>query len=321
MELKESIMSVLSNANGEYVTGEELGERFGVTRSAVWKAINSLKKSGVQIDSVKSRGYILSESYDYLSEREIKKYLKNDIDIAYYKTIDSTNNEAKRLLANGLDKELLIVSNEQTAGRGRQGKSFYSPKDTGVYFSLVIFPKTTLQNAVTSTTAAAVAVCRAIEKLCKKSPEIKWVNDVYLDGAKVCGILTEAVSDFETQTVNAVIIGIGINNTTTNFPREAGSAGAVNAGIKRSELAACITDELLKIACSPYNDFIDYYRSRSMIIGKDIYFIKDGVKTNARATGIDETGGLEIVLENGEKTVLRSGDITVRKYDITKGLD
>lgn len=313
MELKEGIMEVLSDAGGEYVTGEELGERFGVTRSAVWKAVKSLKKNGVKIDSVKSRGYILAEGYDYLSENEIKKYLKSDIAVAYYKTVDSTNNEAKRLLASGLEKELLIVSNEQTAGRGRQGKSFYSPKDTGIYFSLVIFPNTTLQNAVTSTTAAAVAVCRAIERLCGKAPEIKWVNDVYLDGAKVCGILTEAVSDFETQTVNAVIIGIGINNTTKNFPKEAGAAGAVNAGIKRSELAACITDELLKIANSPYNDFIDYYRSRSLILGKDIYFIKDGVKINARATGIDATGGLEVVLETGEKTVLRSGDITVRK--------
>ena len=239
--------------------------------------------------------------------------MKYDLDVSYFESIDSTNTYCKRLLADGKGGEFLVIANNQTAGRGRQGKSFYSPSETGIYFSLVIRPDTSLQNAVTATTAASVAVCKAIEKLTDLKPKIKWVNDVYLNGKKVCGILTEATTDFESGIVDSVIIGIGINISTTKFPGDVEGAGCLDVDINRSALIAETVNELMNIAGGDYASFIEYYRSHSMVIGEKIKFIQNGKTTFATALAIDERGGLEVRLEGGEKTVLRSGEITVRK--------
>ena len=208
---------------------------------------------------------------------------------------------------------MLVVGGEQTAGRGRQGKSFYSPAKTGVYLSLVIHPMSRLQDAVTATTAAAVAVCRAVEDLTDKKPGIKWVNDVYLDGRKICGILTEAVTDFETQTVTSVIVGIGINVSTESFPDDVENASCLNVNVSRARLIAAVANELNRIVNSSYEDYIDYYRSRSIIIGEDIDVVINGEHTYARALGIDNQGGLEIQLSDGTLTTLHSGEISIRK--------
>ena len=243
----------------------------------------------------------------------IKRYIKNDIDVIYYTTVDSTNNCCKRLIAEGRSGEFLVVAEQQSAGRGRQGKSFYSPSGTGVYFSLVLNPLLPLQNAVTATTAASVAVCRAIEKTTNKKPKIKWVNDVYLDGKKICGILTEAITNFEEGIVSNVIIGIGINISTDDFPDDVENAGNLDERINRSLLIAEVCNELVKIANGDIKSFIDYYRSHSLVIGEKIIFIQDGEATPATAIAIDKTGGLEVELENGEHKVLRSGEISIRK--------
>ena len=146
----------------------------------------------------------MTDDGNILNETTIKARLKHDIRVAFYNETDSTNNQAKRLISNCGSENLLVCAGRQTAGRGRQGKSFYSPENTGIYMSLVIHPDSSLQNAVTATTAAAVAVCRAIESLTNITPEIKWVNDVYVNGRKICGILTEAVTDFESGTVSSL---------------------------------------------------------------------------------------------------------------------
>ena len=231
----------------------------------------------------------------------------------YYPSIDSTNNQAKRLVSDGARRTMLIICDEQTNGRGRQGKSFYSPALTGIYMSFVTHPMAPLKNAVTATTAAAVAVCRAVERLTDKQPKIKWVNDVYLGDKKICGILTEAVTDFETQTVTSVIIGIGMNIKTIDFPADVENAASLNANVKRADLIAAITDELYKINHSGYQDFISYYRSHSMIIGERIQFIQNNVVTPATALAIDEKGGLVVETEKGERLTLRSGEISIRK--------
>ena len=178
--------------------------------------------------------------------------------------------------------------------------------------SLVVHPMAKLQNAVTATTAASVAVCKAIEKLTDVAPQIKWVNDVYVDGKKICGILTEAVTDFETQTVASVIIGIGVNLKTHSFPSDVQNASCLEAPVKRAEFIATIANELNGIVTGDYEAFIDYYRSHSMIVGKEINFIKNGIVTPATAVGIDDVGGLEVVLPDGTHETLRSGEITVR---------
>ena len=315
MALKEEVLKYLSDNSSEYISGEELAHSLGKSRTAVWKAIKSLQADGYRIDAVTNRGYMLDADNDILNAQEIKKSLSFDCRVEYYKTLDSTNNVAKRIIAEGEDDVLLVVGEEQTAGRGRQGKSFYSPGGTGIYMSLVVHPMIELQNAVTATTAAAVAVCRAIESLTDKKPMIKWVNDVYLNGKKICGILTEAVTDFETQTVSSIIIGIGINLTTKDFPRGVQNASCLNADVKRAELIGAVANELNRIVNSGYGEFMEYYRAHSLVVGEDIVFIKNGVSTSARAVGIDDFGGLEVELADGTHYTLRSGEITVRKIN------
>lgn len=312
MSTRGEVLGYLSETE-DYISGEKLAQKTGKSRAAIWKAIKALQKDGIKIDAVTNRGYKLEKDNDILSAGTIRANVDFDTEVLFYDSIDSTNTQAKRLINEGETGNMLLVAKEQTAGRGRQGKSFYSPADTGIYLSFVTHPMDSLQSAVTATTAAAVAVCRALEKLTDKKPKIKWVNDVYIDGKKICGILTEAVTDFETQTVTSVIIGIGVNITTQTFPDDVTNAGAISCNVNRAALAAEIANQLNKINTGRYEDFISYYRSHSMIIGEKINFIKNGEITPAIAVAIDSRGGLEVELADGSRTVLRSGEISIRK--------
>lgn len=312
MSLKDNVLYELLNADG-YISGEQLAIKFGKSRAAVWKAIKSLINEGYNIDAITNKGYRLLYSNNLVSPQSIKAYLKNNIDVIYLNTVDSTNNYCKKLLADGKQGEFLVVADKQTAGRGRQGKSFYSPAQGGIYFSLVLRPYEKLQNVVTATTAASVAVCKSIEKLTDKKPKIKWVNDVYLDNKKICGILTEAITNFEEALVDSVIIGIGVNINTADFPDYVENAGVLNVDVDRSLLIADIANELKRIAVGDYKSFIDYYRSHSLVIGEKIRFIQNNVITPARAIAIDEKGGLVVETEDGEMQVLRSGEISIRR--------
>lgn len=314
MSLKNDILTALQMKNGEYISGEKLAEKFGKSRAAVWKAVKALQKDGYTINAVTNRGYSMADDGDILNGMKINSLMKHKINVIHYSEIDSTNTQAKRLINSGEagSGALLITADRQTAGRGRQGKSFYSPQGTGVYMSLVVHPDTLLQNAVTATTAAAVAVCRAIERLTDIKPQIKWVNDVYAGGNKICGILTEAVSDFELGIVTSVVVGIGINIKTNDFPEDAGNAGSLNCDVKRAEVIAAVADELLDIIGGDYGTFIDYYRSHSLILGKSINYIENGRVTPAKAAAIDETGGLVVETADGKTKTLRSGEISIR---------
>ncbi|MDE5671208.1 MAG: biotin--[acetyl-CoA-carboxylase] ligase [Eubacterium sp.] len=313
MSLKNDVLTMLQLKNGEYISGQELAEKSGKSRAAVWKAVKALQKDGYVINAVTNKGYSLTSEGDILSGAKIKNTMKHDISVIHYTETDSTNTQAKRLLSSGeANGTLLVTAEKQTAGRGRQGKTFYSPPHTGIYMSLIVHPNTMLQNAVTATTAAAVAVCRAIERLTDIRPQIKWVNDVYVNDKKICGILTEAVSDFELGIVTSVIVGIGINIKTNDFPDEVERAGSLNADIKRADLIGTVADELLDIIGGNCSDFIDYYRSHSMIIGKQINYIENGVVTPATALSIDEAGGLVVKTENGTEKTLKSGEISIR---------
>lgn len=313
MSLKNDILSELFKSN-DYISGEFIAEKYDKSRAAVWKAVKSLTKEGYSIDAVTNKGYKLFEDKNITSAQSIKSKMKTSADVLYYPSVDSTNNECKRLLAQGKQGVFLVVSDCQTAGRGRQGKAFVSPANTGIYFSLVIRPNTSFKNAVTATTAASVAVCMAVEELTDKKPVIKWVNDVYLDGRKICGILTEAITNFEDGTVESVIVGIGINLKEGAFPKELKDiVGFLDADINKNLLVARVIDNLVKINTGDYKTFIDYYRTHSMVIGQKIRIIKGDEQIEATALAIDQQGGLEVQLENGEKTVLRSGEISIRK--------
>lgn len=311
MRLKSAVLHMLQGSPN-FISGEELAKRLGVSRQTISKCVNVLRGDGYRIMSAPRRGYFFYGDNDLVTAEVLTPRLHCPLEPIYYESIDSTNTEAKRLLNLGLKGNILVVADEQTGGRGRQGKAFYSPARTGVYMTIVVHPCRKLQDAVSVTTAAGVAVCMAIEELTDRKPEIKWVNDVYIDGKKVCGILTEAVVGMESGVAESMLIGIGVNMSTTEFPDEVENASSINANISRADMIASIADHLWEILDAGYDSFIDYYRSHSMLLGKPILFMQDGNATPATAVAIDETGGLVVRLEDGIELTLRSGEISVR---------
>lgn len=244
----------------------------------------------------------------FINGDSLKKALKHDVRLLLYPVIDSTNTEARRLVESGAQGDLLLIADGQTGGRGRHGKSFYSPKGTGLYMSLVLRRDGKAETAQGITCAAAVAVCRAIEELTALKPQIKWVNDVYIGDKKVCGILCETVGSPD-GSIKAVIIGIGINIKTPDFPEYAEIGGSLNLDIDRAELAAAVINGVYGLAGGGY---MEYYRRHSMLTGKEIEFVKNGVSTHAKVVGIDSGGGLAVLLEDGSSATLTSGEVSVR---------
>ncbi|MBO5869194.1 MAG: biotin--[acetyl-CoA-carboxylase] ligase [Clostridia bacterium] len=314
MTLRDNIISMLEKNKGEYISGQSIADAFSVSRSAVSKCINNLKNEGYDIQSVNNLGHCLKATSDILSSAGISAHLEDDIDVYVFKTIDSTNSEAKRAVANGLNVDTIFASDEQTSGRGRRGRSFYSPKTSGLYFSCVLHPNVSLAESTLLTSAAAVAVCEVIEEATKKHPKIKWVNDIFIDNKKVCGILTEAVSDFESGKVQAVIVGIGINVTTEQFPDELNKiASSVGENINRNYLAAKIFTKLKAFCDSlPSIDFMNEYRNRSLVLGQTIYFNRNGIDYTAKAEAILDDGGLSVITDKNERMILQSGEISIK---------
>lgn len=313
MPLKSDVLSVLLNNRNKDISGQDLADQFGVSRNAVWKAINSLKHQGYEIISSTNKGYRLSPDCDILSSDEIKAYLDDkSLEIYTYDTLDSTNNEAKRLLIDNSKSNFVITAENQTSGRGRFGRDFYSKKEMGLYFSLVLSPDKDFNSIVGITSYAAVCVADAITELTKKSPQIKWVNDIFIDGKKVCGILTEAVSDFESGNVSNIVIGIGINIKACKLPEKLKSTvGFLNYNEPvKNRLSAVIINKLLEFSTQK-NNYIDKYKQYSMILGKEISYIKNGCEFHGTAADIDSSGGLLVV--NGNKSeILKSGEISIK---------
>ena len=332
MSLKESVLNLLQESKGEYLSGEELSSQLGVSRTAVWKAIRSLREEGYRIDAVTSKGYMFPNTEARISEDELRKYLParyRNNRILVYDVTDSTNLRARQIAAGAGPDEggsvhgSAVFALRQTAGRGRLGRSFFSPEE-GIYLSIVIKPDFDFSKSVLVTVAAASAVVGAIEKVCGKKAQIKWVNDVYLDGKKVCGILTEGITDLESGQIDYLVIGIGINTTLRGFPAELKkTAGAVEGDYSRPELAAeVITGILDYMEDLDEKAFMEIYRSRSMLIGKDVLVYKGIYRKDpsqelggrpARVLGIDDEGGLEVIYSDGSRETLRTGEVSVRE--------
>ncbi len=229
-----------------------------------------------------------------------------DINKIFLQSIPSTNTYAKE---NAFDLPMpsLIIADEQTAGRGRQGKKFFSPKDSGLYMTLV-FPAP--HNCELLTPAAAVAVCKALEKLGAK-PEIKWVNDIFIDGLKVCGILTEC---FNSKENTYIALGVGINLTTANFPDELFYiAGSVNTDCSKTVLAEEITNSILEYVYNQDNtDILCEYEKRLFIIGKKISYQKNNKVFSAEVKGINKNCNLIVIKDDGQIEILSSGEISIK---------
>lgn len=332
MSVKTAVLAMLETHRAQDISGEQMAQELGVSRAAVWKAINSLKAQGYPISATTNRGYRLGEHSDLLSAEGIRPHLMKklaDKDISVFETIDSTNLEAKRRAMLGSGHFTTIVADQQTMGRGRFGRSFFSPPGCGIYVSVLLKPTPQqLSDATLITTAAAVAVCRAIESLTPLRPQIKWVNDLYLDGKKLCGILTEAVTDLESGAIESVVVGMGINfkHSEIALPEEVAAVAGTLFGIEqptisRNRLVAEIINELFELWDGLSNrGFLTEYRSRSMLLGQEIVYSRAGEKYAAIAEEIDDDGALIVRMNNGERITLRSGEVSVRPVNAASTL-
>ncbi len=308
MTLKDKLLNALEENRGTALSGQALAKQFSVSRTAVWKAIGELKAQGYSISSATNRGYQLSADDDHLSQAAIAALITQDVPVYAYDTVDSTLSEAKRRFADG-EKCFLIAADMQTAGRGRRGRQFFSPQGTGLYLTLSFPLSCAVETAPNITAYTAVCVCQAIEALTGKQARIKWVNDVFMDGKKVCGILTEASTSLESGLIETVFIGIGINITPCEVPAELQDiVGFVAPGKPiRNELAAHIANSLLQYETIG-DGFLDEYRARSLTIGHRVQCTVGDDLFAATATGIDPLGGLIVQLDSGEVRTLHSGE-------------
>lgn len=250
--------------------------------------------------------------------QEVLKHLKSDVSIIPYDTTDSTNTQAKlycgQFKNEGISSPVLFIANHQIGGKGRLGRTFFSPADSGLYMSLLIKADEIQEDIVCLTTATAVCVANAIEKLCSITPDIKWVNDIYIDNKKVCGILCEAVTNPDTMKIEYIIIGVGVNIAVKSFPSEIKDiATSLPVKTDKNKLCAYITDNIInELSCIGDRSFIDKYKERCMVLGKEITYIENEETKEATAIDIDRNGGLVIKTQNGETKTLCTGEITVK---------
>lgn len=324
MTVKERVLALLDSSKGDYVSGEQIATQLSVTRSAIWKAIKTLQAEGYQISAVTNKGYSLSAQTDILSARAIEKYLTGsalDLRLEVFKSLSSTNHTAKELASDGEAEGKVILSEEQTAGRGRAGKSFFSPSGTGLYMSILLRPKMPAAESSLLTTAAAVAVARAIERVSGRQAQIKWVNDVFVEGKKVCGILTEAALSVESGGLDYAVVGIGINifEPFGGFPPELSEiiTSVLTQNGKNGDIRSRIAAEVLSEFMGFYDEldkkrFLLEYKRRSFILGKEIMVITGSESRRALALELDDDCRLKVRYEDEREEYLSSGEISVK---------
>lgn len=323
MSVKDEVLKQLENNKGKYISGGQLAESLGVSRNSIWKAMKSLEKSGYKINAVPNKGYCLEEKNDILSSFSIKQYLNSPLDIHVYPTVTSTNTVLKEMAEQGASEGTVIIAEEQTAGKGRMGKSFFSPSKTGIYISILLRPEISAEESLFLTTSAAVATAKAIEDVSEKNAQIKWVNDVFIDNKKVCGILTEGAFNVETNKLDYAIVGIGINICFPEggFPDEINNIAtaifdkATDSINKRSILIAHLLDYFMEYYKEFHTrDYVKEYIHRSMLLGKEINIIDGNQNIPAIAVEIDKKCRLKVKLQDGSTRWLSSGEVSIRLH-------
>lgn len=343
MLTRTKVLNILMEEDIGYHSGQELGNRLGVSRNAIWKSIEQLREDGYEIESRTRVGYKLVGGTHSLTESSIVSELKYPAKLCVFDSIDSTNTYASKSSEKiTVDKPLLVVANKQTDGRGRMGRKFFSPPGTGLYMTIGIKPKFAIDKALYVTIATAVAVSRAVEEIAEVKTKVKWVNDIFVNNKKICGILTEAGANLETGKIDTILIGIGINCfSPASVPAEIrDSIGAISKSrnsFSRSKLAALVynnTIEILKelepkeqnplaIFETPTSGaggpkFLQEYRLRSNVLGKriSIFPYQGAAPITANAIDIDDNGGLVVEYMEGPKMrqieSLTTGEISIR---------
>ena len=320
MTTKEKLLELFESNKGIYFSGEEIAGKLCVSRAAVWKAVKNLRSEGYEIDAVTNKGYCLSAKTDILSAQGIGKYLNpqyKNMDIYVLDSIDSTNALVRKKAEEGEIEGYTVVANEQTKGRGRYGRTFFSPQGTGFYLSILLRPPHySAGQAVRITTMAAVAMCEAIEEVSEEEARIKWVNDIYVKGKKVCGILTEASFGLESGLLEYAVLGVGLNvyHPAEGFPEEikqrAGNLFDNTQDDIKNRLVSSFLNNFMEYYVSENPAaYIEKYQERSLVIGKQIKVISAGKTKDAFAYGIDDECRLLVRYENGETESLSHGEI------------
>ena len=322
MTTKQALLQYLLSCPDQALSGQALADQLGVSRMAISKACRELQKQGWQIEAASGRGYRLCPGSDALSADAFLSAWAQLSDTPYpgqvqvFNTLPSSNRTAKEWAIAGAPHGSLVLAGEQTEGRGRRGRSFVSPAGKGVYFSLILRPEVSTAAALAVTGSAAVAVCRAVQKLCGLELSIKWVNDLFYKKKKVCGILTEATADLESGQTEWLVVGIGLNLTSSpaDFGEElSGIASSLypdgNSPVSRAMLAAAVCQELL--ALCPQFDYLPEYRKRCFVPGHWVTVYGSGEPWSAKALAIDECGRL-VVESGGRQIAVDHGEVSIK---------
>lgn len=322
--MKEEIIKLLKENENNFISGEKISERLGITRAGIWKYMKAIKENGYEIESVSRRGYKLISSPDLLTIDEIKPNLNTKYigkKVVYFDSIDSTNNEAKKLANLGEEEGTVVISEEQKMGRGRLGRHWISPKYKGIWMSLILRPDINPIHVSKVTQVAAASVCKALLEMDIEAL-IKWPNDIVLNGKKVCGILTEMSG--ELNRVNYVIVGLGINvNIELEEFEEDVKKIATSLKVERKQHI-----ERKKLVARILNNFEELYeeftanesidksikicREYSALIGKEVKVIERGDETVCKAVGLSGEGKLIVEHKDGRIEEIISGEISVR---------
>ena len=320
--MKEEILRLLRSADG-YISGQELCNRFGVSRTAVWKAINQLKEAGYEIEAQQNKGYRLKAAPDLMTEAEIKSLMHTDWvakEVLYFDTIDSTNTKAQELAEKGYPSGTLVVADKQESGKGRRGRSWVSPSGTGIFMTLMIKPDINPNNASMLTLVAALAVAKAITSVTGEKAMIKWPNDIVVNGKKVCGILTEMNAQFDY--INHIVVGIGINVHNESFPEEISQMASslmIEAGGKRFHRAQIIA-ETMSYFEQYYDTFLKTQDLSALVReydkllvnrNKSVRVLDPKEPFDGKAMGITPKG--ELIVDTWEsRKLVSSGEVSVR---------
>lgn len=323
MTTKEKLLALLEENKGAFFSGEEIARTLQVSRAAVWKAVNALREDGYTIDAATNKGYRLSPDSDILSPQGIRGFLNpeyRNLNLTVLPAAPSTNALVREKANQGCPEGCVIVACEQTAGRGRYGRQFFSPADTGVYLSLLLRPTAySPQQATCLTAAAAAAMCQAMEAVTGQQPGIKWVNDIFLHGKKVCGILTEAAVGLETGALDYMVLGAGVNlyPPAEGFPEEiqpiAGSVLNRSCPEAKNRLVGEFLNRFWDFYTHPEcRAYLEDYRTRSLAIGQNVTVLSAGRAVSAYAYGIDDDFRLLVRYENGDTEALSYGEIRIQ---------
>lgn len=330
MEISDHILHILRESR-QAVSGESIAAQLGVSRSGVWKAVKKLREDGYCIEAVTNKGYRLISESGVLSPENVRRQLEpgmDGIEIDLRDEVTSTNTVLKELAEQGKSEGLVLIAENQVKGKGRLGRSFYSPKGSGLYMSILLRPELPSEDSTAITTAAAVAVAEAVMAVTGRQPRIKWVNDVYLDGKKICGILTEAAIDFENRKLNYAVLGIGVNilEPPGGFPPEiAEVAGALykekSPAGARTKLAAEILNRFFRLyRALPDRSYMVEYKKLSILTGMEITFRQGRDTWDGTVLGIDDEAHLIVRLTSGEEKAFGAGEVAIVKKGLLERL-